>query len=170
MRFGTMDCYRESQHWLTALGAGVEWNKVGRADPCVDRVGVRVATFSDPLARGEYVSKVRSSTRYRGNISVGEFEAKREPRGFKIGSSAAMLRIYDKLYESRNDNEKRGSCSKYAAGAMRAALGGTTSRPCRPEAERDGGPSQGRETLRSTTLLRRAGCCWRRRSGASGYA
>jgi hypothetical protein len=107
MRFGTSGCYRQACHWLSAIGADVERNKLGRTDPCVDRVGVQVATFCDPFARGEYVSKVRNATRYRGEIPVGEFETKREPRGFKIGSGAAMLRIYDKLYESRHDNEKR---------------------------------------------------------------
>jgi hypothetical protein len=93
MRFGTSGCYRQAQHWLTALGARVERNKVGRVDPCVDRPGVSVATFCDPFGRGEYVSKVRNAARYRGDIPVAEFDTKRLPRGFKIGSGAALLRI-----------------------------------------------------------------------------
>lgn len=107
MRFGTSACYRQAQHWLTALGARVERNKVGRVDPCVDRPDVPAATFRDPFDRCEYVSKARDSGRYSDDVRVAEFDTKRLPRGFKIGSDAAMLRVYDKLYESRNDNEKQ---------------------------------------------------------------
>jgi hypothetical protein len=49
MRFGTSGRYRQACHWLSAIGADVEWNKLGRTDPCVDRAGVPVATFCDPL-------------------------------------------------------------------------------------------------------------------------
>lgn len=107
MRFGTMGCYQQALKWLTAIGAQLERNKLGRADPCSDLPGVVVSTFCEPFSLGHYVSKVRNSARYRGEIPLGEFATKREDRGFKIGSGAAMLRVYDKLHETRHDSEKR---------------------------------------------------------------
>jgi hypothetical protein len=88
---GLSEVWAEIKNILEKLGGYVLWNKLSRADFCVELPGVDIGLFVDPvLMNRQYVSRARDDTFYR---DCGAFT------GFSVGKGIVQMRIYNKAYE-----------------------------------------------------------------------
>jgi hypothetical protein len=96
---------------LRSLGGEVVWDRVSRADWCVDAVGVDTAEWVQAFLQLRYVARALSGTIHfeGGEESTGEealvasLDMKgRRPTGFTLGRGSIRFRCYDKIRELKD--------------------------------------------------------------------
>lgn len=83
---------------IEGFGGEIEQVKVSRVDMCVDLPNIDIRELCLRFQCGFYVSRGRDCAQYSKGV---------KPTGFTVGSSGMMVRVYDKILETRNQAEKR---------------------------------------------------------------
>ncbi|GHV23141.1 hypothetical protein AGMMS49959_15360 [Planctomycetales bacterium] len=113
MKWGIEICVKIARSALEEMGGAIGEIKVSRVDLCVDLAGVDVERFQDVFAGGGYVCRARRNNEYEvrdfNPDTHEDFSAHKyghRKTGVTLGKSNVVVRIYDKLREARNDEEK----------------------------------------------------------------
>ena len=114
MKWGVENCYAILKHTIEMMGGTFSDDDctVSRADFCVDLPGVSVEPFYNALMSGRYVCRAKTFSNFLTDQNPDTEENQsfyrygKRPTGFTIGRGNVMCRVYDKLFESRNDPEK----------------------------------------------------------------
>jgi hypothetical protein len=95
---GLLGGYNFIREVIEFMGGTIEKHVLSRVDPAVDIAGVDVSLFSDAHLVGRRVQWATSNNLYHEHGKV---------TGLQIGKGDIVLRIYDKISETRNNKEKR---------------------------------------------------------------
>jgi len=109
MQHGIEHCWQLSETILQTLGARNRTNKISRIDMAADIPDLDTATLQDLFATGLYICRARKATlRSQQNDHVQETQHYdgRKKTGFTIGTGPILLRVYDKLTESKHQPAK----------------------------------------------------------------
>jgi hypothetical protein len=115
MMFGFEECWRQVREVIRMLGGTIHKNLIARMDVCVDLPGISVDTFQAAVWKGRIVSRAKYKARYAvlsGSVEeldqmrVEEYRFGKKRTGVVIGRSGISCRIYDKLHESCNREDK----------------------------------------------------------------
>lgn len=114
MKWGVLNCYTILRHTIEKMGGSFseEDVTVSRADFCVDLPGVSVEPFYNAVMSGRYVCRAKTFSNFLTDQNPDTEENQsfyrygKRPTGFTIGRGNIICRVYDKLFESRNDEEK----------------------------------------------------------------
>jgi hypothetical protein len=98
MELGFQRVWELMQEYVAALGGEIKRNRLSRVDPCVDFSGLDVGELCRICNSDWFISKAKHGPNpYRING---------KPSGFTVGKTPLLLRVYDKLLESRKDVSK----------------------------------------------------------------
>jgi hypothetical protein len=106
MQLGFMQVWQLMQYCIEAMGGEIVGDKISRVDPCVDLPGTAIEEFVRPFQQDWFVSRTRSHANYAVGVFMNEYMQGRQHTGFTFGKSPMMCRVYDKLVESRRDENK----------------------------------------------------------------
>lgn len=106
LRLGTATYVRQMRETLDDLDIRLVRDKVSRVDPCADLVDVELTPLYQAFQQGHYVTRARHSSDYLVEEHLEGYQVGRRPSGFRLGSGAVRLRVYDKSLECRRDWEK----------------------------------------------------------------
>lgn len=109
MRWGEQVCYDIINHAIRTLGGEIIECTLSRIDLCVDLADVKVQPFVDAVYNQAYVCRARNQSFYQqgDELNVNTYTQHKKYTGVTIGRSNVLCRIYDKLLETKNDEEKR---------------------------------------------------------------
>lgn len=94
------------QYCFDGMGSMIVSNKLSRVDACVDLPEVNVSEFTEAFRNGWMVTRARSRTEYDLQLRSSSHYFGNKPTGFSIGKSPILIRVYDKLTESKRDPTK----------------------------------------------------------------
>ncbi len=98
MQHGTDFMWNRARYLVEQLGGKIRSNKLSRVDVCVDLPGVPVEGFVELCRADRFVSRGKKRAM---------FDEGRKATGYSIGGKQVMLRVYDKLDETKHDALKR---------------------------------------------------------------
>lgn len=102
MCYGLAKLWRDLVRDLEAIGFRMNHHVVGRADLCVDLAGVKVRDFTSLAARGHEITKMAEYV-IRGS---GNYDENHQTY-YRGNSERVLMRIYDKIDETKTDAVKR---------------------------------------------------------------
>lgn len=117
MRWGEQTCYEIINHAIGTLGGKIKECTVSRIDLCVDLADVTVQPFVDAIYHKAFVCRARNQAFYQtDDLKIGTYAQHHKYTGVQVGRSNILCRIYDKLEETKNDEEKRMLLNDYRFG------------------------------------------------------
>jgi hypothetical protein len=115
MHLGFSECWEMVKEIISLLDGEIKRNTLGRIDVCVDLAGETVDKIQNAIWEGRFVTRAKDKARYASlSGSSGDFETLnitdhsfgRKNTGVEIGRSSIRARIYDKIHESADNEEK----------------------------------------------------------------
>lgn len=112
MKWGEDFCFNMAMDSIKSLGGKIKECKISRIDLCADLPNMTCENLQTALFKRHYVCRAKTLSEFfidgnpERNEEVSGYHYGYKKTGFVIGKSGISFRLYDKLHESRFDEEK----------------------------------------------------------------